>query len=182
MKAQSHGRHEGRARLHRGEGRLHRFPRRNLHVGVRRGSRHRARSAPSSRSWRGTTTNGAIRARCWRWSGSSRGNEVSAPDRAAGRRQARVHPRRSQRAAGRRRQHHGRHAHPRFAPRHRARAEGRRRGDGDLAPRTPDRGQAEARGLARADREAVGRDARSPGAAGAELGGRRVHGRSRAKW
>ena len=44
MKAQSQRRAEGHTRLHRGESRFHRFPRRELHVGVRRGGRHRARS------------------------------------------------------------------------------------------------------------------------------------------
>ncbi len=37
------GRDEGRARLHRRQGRRHRLPRRELHVGVRRRRRHRAR-------------------------------------------------------------------------------------------------------------------------------------------
>ena len=55
------------------------------------------------------------------------------------RRQARLHPRRSQRAAGRRRPHHRRHAHPRLGAVHRDGARRRRRGDGHLASRPPDR-------------------------------------------
>jgi hypothetical protein len=43
------------------------------------------------------------------------------------RRQARVHPRRPQRAPGRRRQHHRRHPHPRLDPVHQVRPRRRRR-------------------------------------------------------
>ena len=64
------------------------------------------------------------------------------------RRPARLHPRRPQRAAGRRRPHHRRHAHPRLGSLHPDGA-GRRRGrDGHLAPGPPDRGRIQARGFA----------------------------------
>jgi aspartate-semialdehyde dehydrogenase len=43
MKAASEGADEGRSRLHRREGGGHRLPWRDLHLGVRRRSRHRAR-------------------------------------------------------------------------------------------------------------------------------------------
>ena len=85
----------------------------------------------------------------------------------------RLHPRRPERAAGRRRPHHRRHAHPRFAALHRAGAGGRRGGDGHLAPRPADRGRAEARGLARAGRRAPRRAARPDRAVEDELGRRR---------
>ena len=81
------------------------------------------------------------------------------------RRQARVHPRRPERAAGRRRQHHRRHAHPGLGARHPARAEGGRRGDGHVAPGPPDGRRVQARRFAGAGREAPGRTARQPGAA-----------------
>ena len=61
------------------------------------------------------------------------------------RRQARVHPRRPQRAAGRCREHHRRHAHSRLGPGHPRRAGARGGGDGHLAPRPADRRRVEGR-------------------------------------
>ena len=90
-----------------------------------------------------------------------------------GRRATRLHPRRPQRAAGRCRQHHRGHAHPRLGALHPDGAEGRRRGDGHLAPGPSDRGRIQARGFAGAGGAAPGRTARARGAAGARLGRRR---------
>ena len=67
MKAQSRRRAEGRAGLHRGQGRRDRFPRR---ARAPRSSTPRpaSRSTAPSSSWSpGTTTSGATRTRSWRW-------------------------------------------------------------------------------------------------------------------
>ena len=80
--------------------------------------------------------------------------------RRPGGRPPRLHPRRPQRAAGRRRPHHRGHPDPRLAAVHRDGARRRRRGDGHLAPRPADRRRAQARGLARAGRGAPRRAAR----------------------
>ena len=61
-----------------------------------------------------------------------------------GRRPARLHPRRPQRAAGRRRPHHRGHPHPRLGALHPHGAGRRRRGDGHLAPGPPDRRRVQA--------------------------------------
>ena len=79
-------------------------------------------------------------------------DELPAPLRRRRARQARLHPRRSQRAAGRRGRDHRRHAHPRLGAGDPRRARARRRGDGDLAPGPPHRRPVERRRFAGAGR------------------------------
>ena len=73
------GRDEGRARLHDGArssrptSAARAAPRCSTPTPASRST------APSSRSWPGTTTSGAIRARCSRWLGSSRSKRAARP-------------------------------------------------------------------------------------------------------
>ena len=85
-------------------------------------------------------------------------------------RQARVHPRRPERAVRRRRPHFRRHPHPRLRARHSPGA-GRRRGrDGHVPPGPPERGRADRGRFAGQGRPAPVRAAGHARAAGAELG------------
>ena len=89
------------------------------------------------------------------------------------RRQARIHPRRPQRAAGRHERDHRRHPHSRVDSRHPRSARSRRRGHGDLAPRSTERRKIQCRRFARADRKAPLGAPRPGGAPDPRLGRRR---------